>query len=275
MKRLLFGTAGIPVCAKGKDTTGGISVVKELGLDAMELEFVRSVNISKEKAPLVKKSAKKNKITLTCHGQYYINLNSLDAKKIDASKERVLKAARIANLCGAWSLCFHAAFYMGKPKDTAYENVKKNLAEIIDTLKNEGNSIWIRPELTGKQSQFGDLNELLRLSQESEQVAPCIDFSHYHARTQKYNSHEEFSGILLSVEKSLGKDAIKNMHMHLSGIAYGKKGEQHHLVLKDSDMRYRELLKALKDFSAKGVLICESPNIEEDAKLLKKTYERL
>ena len=37
-------------------------------------------------------------------------------------------------------------------------------------------------------------------------------------------------------------------------------------------MNYIELLKVLKEFNIKGALVCESPNIEEDAKLLKETY---
>ena len=58
MKELLFGTAGIPISSKGP-TEQGIADVKKLGLGAMELEFVRSINISREKAPLVKKAAEK------------------------------------------------------------------------------------------------------------------------------------------------------------------------------------------------------------------------
>ena len=45
MKELLFGTAGIPLSAKGP-TDEGIRHVRKLGLDSFELEFVRSVNIS-------------------------------------------------------------------------------------------------------------------------------------------------------------------------------------------------------------------------------------
>ena len=75
MKNLLFGTAGIPMNSKGNATAEGVTSVKKLGLGAMELEFVRSVNISKERAPEVKKSAEENNIVLTCHAPYYINLN--------------------------------------------------------------------------------------------------------------------------------------------------------------------------------------------------------
>ena len=63
--------------------------------------------------------------------------------------------------------------------------------------------------------------------------------------------------------------------MHLSGIDYGIKGEKKHLILKESDMNYEAVLQALIDFNVGGWLICESPNLEEDALLLKETYEKL
>ena len=49
MNKLLFASAGIPLSTKKPNTVNGISRVKELGLGAMELEFVRSINITKEK----------------------------------------------------------------------------------------------------------------------------------------------------------------------------------------------------------------------------------
>ena len=76
-------------------------------------------------------------------------------------------------------------------------------------------------------------------------------------------------------EKTLGKNGLENMHMHITGIAYGPKGEKNHLTLEESDLKYRELLKALKDFKVKGVAISESPNIEQDAMMMKKVFEGL
>src|SRR3989344_2576656 len=271
---LRFGTAGIPIGAACAGTAAGIRFVNQLGLGAMELEFVRSVNISEEKAPAVKKAAEDNDVLLTCHGQYFINLNSNENKKIEESKARILKAARIANLCGAWSLCFHAGFYMGGDPSAVYEKIKAGLKEITEILRNEGNSIWVRPETTGKGTQFGTVQEILKLSAELDNVMPCVDFSHLHARANgKENTYEEFCKTLWEIEKALGRKGLDNMHMHLSGIAYGEKGEKNHLVLKESDMNYEDLLKALGAFKAKGAIICESPNIEQDALLLKQVYE--
>jgi len=275
MKKLFFGTAGIPLSTKKRNTVEGIKKVNKLGLEAMELEFVHSVHIKKDKAPEVKKTAEDSNVILTCHAPYYMNLNAQEEKKLNVSKGYIINSAKIANLCGAWSLCFHAAYYMKQDKKKVYELVKKRLKLIVRHLKDESNNIWIRPELTGKKIQFGSLDELLRLSQDIEGVMPCIDFSHMHARTQKYNTKQEFEEIMQEVEKALGRHGLSNMHIHVSGINYTEKGEKNHLTLKQSDMNYNDLLKILKKFKARGVVICESPNIEKDALLMQKTYKNL
>ncbi|MDP3766356.1 MAG: deoxyribonuclease IV [Nanoarchaeota archaeon] len=275
MKELLFGTAGIPLSAEGT-TADGIRHVRKLGLDAFELEFVRSINISREKAPLIKKAAEESNVVLTCHAPYFINLNSLEKAKIKASIDRILNSARIAHLCGGYSVCFHAGFYMGQNPEKVYDTIKHNLKEIVSTLKKEDNNIWIRPETTGKETQFGNVDEILQLSQELDNVMPCVDFAHFHARTNgKYNTYKEFASILEAIENKLGKKGLENMHMHITGIAYGPKGEKNHLTLKESDLKYQELLKVLKDFKVKGIAISESPNIEGDALLMQKTYSKI
>jgi deoxyribonuclease-4 len=106
-------------------------------------------------------------------------------------------------------------------------------------------------------------------------VAPCLDFSHWHARTGKFNSYPEFEAVLLQLRQRLGDEALANMHIHVSGIRYSQKGEMNHLNLEESDLQYKELLRALKDYGVKGMLICESPNLEEDALLLQATYSSL
>jgi len=273
---LLFGTGGVPDSAESRSTEAGIECIAELGLGCMEVEFVQGVKMSPEVAVLVGELAARKKIVLTAHGPYAINLNAVERQKVHMSKERILQTARIAGLFGARSITFHAAFYLKNTPAETYATVRKQLQEVMNTLRKEGNKVTISPEVTGKPSQFGTLEELLRLSTEIEGILPCIDFSHWHARTGKANSYREFSDILDQVERKLGRRGLDNMHMHVSGIAYGKKGEIKHLMLPDSDFRYAELLKALKEHKARGVVICESvPYLEKDALLLQKTYRRL
>jgi deoxyribonuclease-4 len=241
----------------------------------MEIEFVRGVRMSEAGARLVADIATKEGVKLSAHAPYFINFNAHEPEKIKASQDRLLQTARIASICGAKSIVFHIAFYLGDPPEKAYTNVKKHLEEVMHQLKCENNRAWIRPEIMGKSSEFGTIEEVLNLSTELNGIAPCIDFAHWHARTGRFNSYPEFVSIMQQIKERLGRPALDNMHIHVSGIAYGKKGEIKHLNLKDSDFQYVELIKALKDYNAKGLLICESPNLEEDALLLQETYNTL
>jgi deoxyribonuclease IV len=274
--KLLFGTAGIPLSAPLRNTLNGISHVRKLGLDAMELEFVHSINITKEKAPEVKETAIKENVLLTCHAPYFINLNSSEPAKKYASMSRIEKSAEILHECGGWSVCFHPGFYQGMEKEQVFLTIKDRIKEIRKRLDDSGIDVWLRPETTGKATQFGDYDELLRISQEIDGVMPVFDFSHLHARSGGlFNTNDEFRKVMALTEKHLGKEGLNNMHIHLSGIAYGEKGEKNHLVLDESDMNYKGLLNVLKEYNAKGVVICESPNIEGDALLLQRVYNAL
>ncbi len=275
MAGLLFGTGGAPHSAATKTTIDGIKRIAELGLGCMEIEFVHGVRMGEEAARLVAETAHKEGVKLTAHAPYYINLNAHEPEKITASQNRLLQTARIGSICGVVSITFHAAFYLGDPPEITYGAVKKYLLEVVGRLEQENIRVWMRPELMGKPSQFGTIEEILTLSNEIEGVAPCIDFSHWHARTGEFNSYPEFASILEQVKERLGRAALDNMHIHTSGIAYGEKGERKHLNLKDSDFHYAELFKALKDYDAKGTLICESPNLEEDSLLMQEYYNTL
>jgi deoxyribonuclease IV len=275
MDKLLFGTGGVPHSTTKPGSAAGIERIAELGLDCMELEFVRGVHMGKETALQVAEAAKKYKIKLTAHAPYFINLHASDMEKIEGSKYHILQTARIASLCGAESVNFHAAGYEGTPPEEVYDVVKKNFSDVLKQIRKEKINLWIRPEVMGKAGQFGTLDEVIRLSSEFEGVLPTIDFAHWHARTGKYNTYEEFSEILETLEKRLSRRALEDMHMHISGIKYGVKGELSHLNFDEADFNYMDLVKALKDHNARGFAICESPNLETDALILKNTYRSL
>ncbi len=275
-ERLGFSVAGVPNSAKGSGTVAGVERVAELGLDGMELEFVHGVRIGDELAERVGERAAELGVVLTCHGPYYINLNSVEIEKRRASVERILATARAARKVGARSVTFHAAFYMKQPPRKVFDVVRDSLSRIVETLRSEDNHVQIRPELTGKPSQFGDLEELLELSSLIDGVFPCVDFSHLYARTAGgYNTLEEFSDVLERYAMVLGREALHDLHLHVSGIEYTPKGERRHRELKESEFNYRDLMRALKKAGARGVVVCESPALEDDTLLLKRSYQRV
>lgn len=274
---LLFGTAGTPRDSASPSTVHGIARVRELGLDCLEIEFVQGVKMGDETAARVREAASAAGIGLSCHAPYFVNLNAADKEKLEASANRVFEAARVGALCGATDVVFHPGFYLGDPPGKVYTRIRKAIERILTRMKKEGvRGVTLRPELTGKEAQFGSLDELIKLSLDLRDTLPCIDFSHYYARNAgAFNGYDDFSRVLEKIGKTLGAGGLKRMHVHLSGIQYGAKGELRHLGAEESGIDWRGALKALADAGAAGRVICESPSPEKDAVLFHRAYRRL
>ncbi|GIV80920.1 MAG: hypothetical protein KatS3mg051_0274 [Anaerolineae bacterium] len=150
------------------------------------------------------------------------------------------------------------------------------MRELRAILDAEGVDVILRPETMGKPAMFGSLDEVLQLSRDIPGVLPCLDFAHLHARTGQFNSYDEFMRILDAVEAALGERGLRQFHAHLSGIAYGPRGERQHLPLNEADLRYRELLQALIDRGVQGTIGVEAPEPFHvaDALTLQATYRQ-
>ncbi len=272
--KISFGTAGIPLSCNGS-AIDAMETLNRLKLNAMEIEFVHGVHMKKDSAIELKKAAEKNNISLTVHAPYYINLNAREKEKVEASKKRILDSAIMGSFAGAKSVAIHAAYFMGQPNEIVEKKLEPIFKEIIAELDEKKVEISLAPETSGKKVQFGSLEEHLQLASAVKGLRLCIDFSHLHARENGImKSKKDLEKIFEIVEK-YDKKFLQGLHMHCSGIAYSIKGEKNHLPLKESDFKYRELMECLKEFSVSGILICESPNLEEDAILLKKTFESI
>ncbi len=272
MEKLIFGISGLPIYSglKNMNYALGIQYAKSIGLDAMELLFVRSVNVTQNNMDRILESKLENEFYLSAHGSYYINLNAEDIEKQEQSIQRIIKGAEGLSMVEGRSLIFHPGFYLNESKEDTYQRIKENLLKLPD------NGIDYRLETTGKRTQFGTVEELVSLCKEVKTCKPCIDFAHVHARGNgALKTYQDFAKILQYIQDELGRNALDDMHIHLGGIHYDEKGEKHHLPLKDSDFNFINLLKALKDFEVKGCVILEGPLVEKDALLVKDTYLNL
>ena len=238
----------------------------------MEIEFVKGMKMGSDLAKKIREEATTKNVKLSIHAPYYVSLNSPEEGIRLASQERLLSSARLAQMCGAQSLVFHPGYYGKSSSENAFNTIKKGIKEVVSILKSERSPVILRPEIMGKQSQFGSLEEILFLCREVDGIMPCVDFSHIHARKGKANTYLEFHRILRKIEKKLGKKAIKNIHIHITGVEYNNKGELKHLNLQESDFRYDEWIQVLKDFEVEGMVICESPNQDRDAMMLKNLF---
>ena len=274
---ILFGTAGPPESAHRDTSVDGLREVARLKLDTMELEFVRGVRMGPETAKDVNNTANALGMPLSVHAPYYINLASTDPDKHKASIKRILDTARVAALCGADQVVFHPGFYQELPPKTVFRTILKNVKYLRKALDKENlTNIILRPEVTGKASQFGDPVELFELCRELPGVLPCIDFSHYYARSLgESRTYEDFSRLLESMGAVLGDAALHNIHAHLSGIEYGRSGETRHVNMAQSGLDHKPVLRALQKFNARGRIICESPDRGKDALTFKRFWKKL
>lgn len=274
-----FGTVGSPSTCPTPGTEAAIEYIRLLGLDHLEIAWVRSVRVSDETCAAIKEAGGHHATSLSIHAPYYINLNSQTAELMAKSDERLLTAARKGYLSGARDIVFHPGSYHGQPPEQVYERAKEKLLELRGILDEEGVDVVLRPETMGKSAMFGSLDEVLQLSQDIPGVLPCIDFAHLHARTGdgSMNSYEEFCAIFDAVEEYLGRDGLDHLHAHMSGIAYSEKGERHHLPLNEAEFRYRDLLRALVAYEVKGSVAVEAPVPFHvaDALTLQATYRRI
>ncbi len=273
---LRFGTVGSPLSTPASSgSVGGVQRIRELSLSALELAWVRSVRVSDDVCARIKAAAEQYDVALSVHAPYYINLNA-EASAWQAGRERLLAAARAGFKAGATDIVFHPGSYMRSEPQVAWRVSRDRLAEVADTLRKEGVRVRLRPETMGKSAMLGTLEEVLQWSREIEDVLPCVDFAHLHARAGdgSFNTYDEFVNALRLIAAALGERGLRTMHIHFSGIAYTTKGEKNHLNLDESDMDYRAFFKALADMKVQGRLLCESPNLEEDAVLMQHTFAR-
>lgn len=273
-ERIVFGTAGIPHSSPAMDSAAGIERVAELGLGAMELEFVRGVHMGEEKARAVGRVAESKGILLRVHAPYFINLNSKEREKVKASRKRIMDSARVGEAAGAKIVTFHPGFFQKQDKKEVLERVTGEIAEMAAEVREKGWRIRLAPETTGKGSQVGSLGETLEICGKAKGVLPMVDWSHLHARENgRFKSRDSF----LEALEEIPARFLRSLQMHASGIRYSEKGERNHLNMqeRENDFNYKWLLEALKEKKVSGCIICESPNLEEDALLMKKYWEKI
>src|SRR6185369_15772048 len=243
---------------------------------AFELGWVQSVRVSVETCAAIKQIAAGQDVALSVHAPYFINLNA-DDEEWPKSRKRLMDAAHYGNLAGATDIIFHpGSYFMREPAEVLKLAIPR-LQECVDELRVAENPVTLRPETMGKSAMLGSLKDTLAMAQAMRGVLPCVDFAHLHARPGDgtINSYEEWSQRLEMLAKTLGADALKRLHVHLSGIEYGPKGEKNHLPVAESDLDLPGLFRALLAFAATGRILCESPAMEEDALYMKKIWQEV
>jgi len=270
-----FGPAGIPIQCAGTTTAEGIKCCHDLGLGAMEVEFVHGVRMRKEAALEAGRIAKDLDVSLSSHAPYYINFCTKDEQKMHNSRRHLFEAASATDQAGGRITVFHPGFYQKNTPEEAFAIAKREIVSLVEKMKQHGIKTVLGAETVGKKSAFGSLVENIRLAQEVEQLQPVLDFAHILARGDFPISREDdYLKLFSMLEKELPGYG-KHIHCHFSEINYSDRGERNHLPLNTNDSPpFRPLMKALAENGFSGTVICESPELDIDALLMQKEYEK-
>jgi len=271
-----FGTVGSPISTPKKPggSVGAVIRLDTLGLNALEIGWVRAVRVSEITCAEIKAIAEEKGVLISVHAPYYINLNA-DEEEWPKSRQRLMDAAHYGNLAGATDIIFHPGSYFGKNPHEVLPLAIERLTNCVEELRIASNLVILRPETMGKSAMLGSFEDTLEMSEAILGVKPCLDFAHLHARPgdSSMNTYEEWVRLLEVYGDVLGDQAFNDLHIHLSGIQYGIKGEREHLQIEESDLDVRALLSALRDFNCGGRILCESPVMEEDALKLQQIWD--
>ncbi len=273
-----FGTVGSPLETPKKPggSVGGVIYSASLGLKGLELGWVRSVRVSEKTCLAIKEAAVEKDVAISVHAPYFMNLNAT-SEEWPKSRQRLMDAAHFGNLAGATDIIFHPGSYFGEEPQAVLPKAIERLEACVLELREAGNQVILRPETMGKSAMLGSLEDTLSMSQAIPGVAPCLDFAHLHARPGdgSMNTYDEWTRILEKYGDALGEAALKQLHIHLSGIEYGPKGERNHLPIEESDLDLDAILRALREFGCAGRILIESPVMEADALLVKSRWVEL
>ena len=273
-----FGTVGSPLKTPKKPggSVGAIQFSRSLGLDALELGWVQSVRVTEATCKAISHEATEHDVALSVHAPYFINLNASD-EEWPKSRKRLMDAAHYGRLAGATDIIIHPGSYFTRERLEVLKLAIPRLKGCAEDLAAAGDNVTLRPETMGKSALLGSLEDTLEMARQIPGVLPCLDFAHLHARPGdgSLNTHDEWSIVRETYAGALGEDSLKRLHIHLSGIAYGPKGEKNHLPLAEADLDLKALFRALREFGCAGRILCESPIMEDDALVMKKSWRKV
>jgi deoxyribonuclease-4 len=258
-RMLRVGPAGYPAGSKGG--ANAVERTRALGLNALEVQFGRSVNLTEEKAREAGAKAREMDVALSAHAPYYINFNSTE-QTVEKSHDWLMRALRAADAMGARIVVVHAASYMGATSEQTTRRVVEAMRRARRQMEAEDLRPIIGLEAMGKQATWGTLTEIEAVMAEVEGVEPVPDFGHIHARDGgRLRTENDFRDVL---------DACFHMHpgrlhCHFSCIEFTAKGEKRHLLLETREPDFALLANLIRDGRRDLTIISETPAPSEDA----------
>lgn len=172
----------------------------------------------------------------------------------------------------------HSGAAAKRPREEALVLASDLLKRALTEMDAAGLShIHLCPETMGKVNQLGTLDEVIALCRLDDRLLPTVDFGHLNARSRGgLTSRDAMAEVFEAVERGLGVDRMRRMHVHFSKIEYSEGGEKRHLTFADTlyGPEFEPVAELCYKKDCRAVFICESKGtMAEDALTMKRLFE--
>jgi len=216
--------------------------------------------------------AKRLDVSVSLHTPYYMDLG-MNTEMTESCIDSIRRAATIVNALDGDIVVTSLGLYTEKmPREETDANIEENVAMIMDWWKDNKIRPRLGVEITGYQSVYGSLDQILDLCDSVDGVVPVINFPHHHSRTNgSLSEPEDFIDLLHQVEPYC-KGGI---HAAFAGVEYSDGNEKRLTPIKKGDLKFEPLAEALCTINPDATIISSSPLLEHDAMYMRIINERV
>jgi len=290
---LKLGPAGVPLSCKGRTIVEGMDDITVLGLDAMEVQTVRTIQPQHFdqywQAGIL---SWKSDFEMNMHGPYYAELlgNKRERNRTLSKMETSLQAGKIIN---ARHLTFHVGPY-GEydPGTAANEQVANVMSGIVERVRevwgveeeeedyaafpwvHESEPSLVGIETSGRQELWGTVEEVLEVCNHVEGTVPVLNMGHIHARGHgRLRTSEDYAELFDQARETYGGSTF---YCHFAGVEHRMGNALHYTQIKKSDLKFEPFAEYLAEEGdwMDITIISDSPLLEHDAMYMLQHYDK-
>ena len=290
---LKLGPAGVPLSCKGRTIVEGMDDITVLGLDAMEVQTVRTIQPQHFdqywQAGIL---SWKSDFEMNMHGPYYVELlgSKRERNRTLSKMETSLQAGKIIN---ARHLTFHVGPYGEyEPGTEANEQVANVMAGVVERVRevwgdeeeeedyyafpwvHESEPSLVGVETSGRQELWGTVEEVLEVCNHVEGTVPVLNMGHIHARGHgRLRTSEDYAELFDQARETYGGSTF---YCHFAGVEHRMGNALHYTQIKKSDLKFEPFAEYLAEEGdwMDITIISDSPLLEHDAMYMLQHYDK-
>jgi len=290
---LKLGPAGVPLSCKGRTIVEGMDDITVLGLDAMEVQTVRTIQPQHFdqywQAGIL---SWKSDFEMNMHGPYYAELlgSKRERNRTLSKMETSLQAGKIIN---ARHLTFHVGPYGEyEPGTEANEQVANVMAGVVERVRevwgdeeeeedyyafpwvHESEPSLVGVETSGRQELWGTVEEVLEVCNHVEGTVPVLNMGHIHARGHgRLRTSEDYAELFDQARETYGGSTF---YCHFAGVEHRMGNALHYTQIKKSDLKFEPFAEYLAEEGdwMDITIVSGSPLLEHDAMYMLQHYDK-